>query len=69
MSTFNEIMQQITGGLTGEKEHDAAYLMEQCEKYKGHDMAKEIIRACSRLMYSFISEEDRQAIEASLFRV
>ena len=58
--SFNEIMEKITSGLTGEKDHDAAYLMEQCDQYKSHEMAKEIIRACSRLLYSFISEEDRQ---------
>ena len=66
MSSFNEIMQRITDGLTGDKDHDAAYLMEQCEQYKDHDMAKEIIRACSRLMYSFISEEDRQKMTQAI---
>lgn len=66
MNSFNEIMQQITGGLTGDKDHDATYLMEQCEQYKGHEMAKEIIRACSRLMYSLISEEDRQKMTQAI---
>ena len=34
--TFDEIMMEITSGLTGDREHDLPYLQEQCEKYKEH---------------------------------
>ena len=66
MSDFNEIMREITRGLTGEKEHDRAYLMEQCEKYKNHSMAKEIIRACARLMTSMMPEEALQKMNRAV---
>ena len=56
------ILSEITSALTGESEHDAAYLMEQIEKYRSHDMSKEIIRACGRLLYDLIPDEARDKI-------
>ena len=40
--TFDEIMMEITSGLTGDGEHDLPYLQEQCEKYKEHDLSQEM---------------------------
>ena len=57
------ILREITEGLTGDAEHDGPYLMEQMEKYKTHEMATEIIRACGRLMYNVIPEDSRDEIE------
>ena len=59
MSEFETIMTEITGGLTGYSEKDARYLMDQMEKYKTHEMAKEILRACGRLFYNCTTEEQR----------
>ena len=33
---FEEIIMEITRGLTGERNHDIVYLKEQCEKSKTH---------------------------------
>ena len=56
------ILREITAGLNGDAEHDGPYLMEQMEKYKSHDLAKEIVRACGRLMYNVIPEESKDKI-------
>lgn len=43
---MNKILREITSGLLGDTEKDIAYLREQCEKYKKHEYAQEIIHAC-----------------------
>ena len=35
---FDDIMHEITSGLTGDAKTDLAYLKEQCEAYKDHEM-------------------------------
>ena len=59
---FDKIMHEITSGLTGNGEKDMKYLMEQMEKYKDHEMGKEIIRACGRLVYQCVPEEKKAEI-------
>lgn len=54
---FNQIMQEITSGLTGDYKQDVAYLKEQMERYKNHEYGQEILRACGRLIYSILPEE------------
>ena len=54
---FDRIMREIAGGLTGDGAKDVKYLMGQMEKYKDHEMGKEIVRACGRLMYQCVPEE------------
>lgn len=54
---FDQIMKEITSGLTGDNKADMTYLQEQMEKYKDHEMGKEIIRACGRIMYQLMPEE------------
>ena len=48
--TYSDIILEIEGGLTGEREHDIPYLQEQCRKYRDHESAREILRACGRLV-------------------
>ena len=54
---FDAIMTEITSGLTDDPEKDIKYLMEQSEKYKDHEMNKEILRAIGRLIAQRIPEE------------
>ena len=61
--TFDEIMESITSELTGDWGHDGSYLREQMEQYKDHPLAKEILRACGRLMYKLIPDEKRSELE------
>ncbi len=56
---FEKIMREITSGLTGDSGKDIKYLMDQMEKYKEHEMGKEIIRACGRLLYQCVPEDKK----------
>ena len=47
---FDDVMMEITRGLTGDREHDIPYLQEKCRQYRGHVSAREILRACGRLV-------------------
>ena len=60
---FEKIMREITGGLTGDGEKDIKYLMEQAEKYKDHEMGKEIVRAIGRLLFKCVPEEKRAEMD------
>ena len=56
---FDLIMHDITSGLTGDPNVDIPYLNEQCEKYSNHILGKEITRACGRLIYEMIPEDEK----------
>ena len=56
---FDSIMEEITAGLTGEPEKDVPYLNSKCEEYKEHQYAKEILRACGRLLFKALPKEAR----------
>lgn len=60
---FDSIMREITSGMSGDAKTDIAYLQDQMEKYKEHEMGKEIIRACGRLMYELIPDDNKEEIE------
>ena len=64
---FDSIMREITRGLSGDSATDIAYLKEQMEAYKDHEMGKEIIRACARLMYDLIPEDKKKDIRQHLY--
>ncbi len=59
---FAEIMQKITGGLTGDPKKDMKYLDEKSKEYKDHPMNTEILRACGRLMAQLIPEDKREEL-------
>lgn len=59
---FDSIMKEITGGLSGDAKSDMAYLEEQMEKYKNHELSKEIIRACGRLIYGLIPDDKKEEL-------
>lgn len=64
--TYDKIIRNITSGLTGDFEKDKAYLQEQMEKYKEHEMAQEILRACGRIMYQIMPEEMKSQIAGAI---
>ena len=57
---FEDIMKEITNGLTGDNAQDVKYLTEQMEKYKDHEMGREIVRACGRLVFKIIPDEQKE---------
>ena len=58
--TYDGIMRNITAGLTGDADKDGIYLNEQMEKYKEHEFATEIIRACGRIFYELIPDDKKK---------
>ena len=60
--TYDEIMREITKGLTGDISDDMPYLKEQMEKYKDHELATEILRACGRLMFELIPQDKKEEL-------
>lgn len=60
--TYDEIIKDITSGLSGDAEEDRKYLLEQCDKYKDHEMNKEILRAIGRMMFEIMPEENKDEI-------
>lgn len=63
---FEDIMKEITRGLSGDSKKDVDYLQEQMEMYKDHEYGKEIIRACGRLIYEVIPDEKKKELEQFL---
>ncbi len=59
---FDSIMQEITAGLTGDHEKDLHYLKGKCEEYKNHKYAKEITRACGRLIFEALPNETKEKV-------
>lgn len=58
-----KILKEITAGLSGDNKKDIVYLKEQCEKYKEHEYAQEIVRACGRLMFELIPDDKKKEFE------
>ena len=65
---FDAVMTEIASGLTDDPEKDIKYLMEQCEKYKDHEMNTEILRAIGRLIAQRIPEEKMKEFDKALDR-
>lgn len=59
---FEAIMREITSGLTGNLQEDKDYLSEQERKYKDHVYSTEILRACGRIRFEMIPEEQKRVL-------
>ena len=53
---YNEIMQDIASGMAGDPKADWEYLNAEADKYKDHEMSKEILRGIGRLISTIIPE-------------
>lgn len=60
---YEEIMQEITLGLTGDKGKDFEYLQSKMEEYKDHKYGQEIVRACGRLISDLLPEDAMEEIK------
>ncbi len=65
-NTLEQIMNEIRSNLSGDADADLRYIHEQMETYKNHELAKEIIRACGRLMSEIMPEELRQKMQEAM---
>lgn len=63
---LQDILNEITSNLTGDNEKDLAYLQQQSDKYKDHKYGKEILRACGRLMFNLIDEDEKKNLNYPL---
>ncbi|MCL2890486.1 MAG: hypothetical protein FWF40_01180 [Methanomassiliicoccaceae archaeon] len=61
--SYEDVMKEITKGLTGEPKKDMKYLMDQCEVYKTHELAQEILRGIGRLIADLTPEDLRKELE------
>ena len=59
---YDEIMKEITNGLTGDSDTDIAFLKKVMEQYKDHELAKEVIRACGRMIYDILPDDKKDEI-------
>ena len=59
---YDEIMREITSGLTGDPDKDLPYLKAQTEMYKDHELGTEIVRACGRLIYEVLPEDTKKKL-------
>jgi tetratricopeptide (TPR) repeat protein len=60
---LDEILREITSGLSGDSKQDISYLQEQMEIYKDHEFSKEITGACGRIIYDLIPEDKQKELE------
>lgn len=60
---FDDIMHDITSGLTGDTKADIQYLNQKMQEYKEHPMAKEILRAIGRLLFEILPDENKKDLE------
>lgn len=58
--SYDDIIAEIAGGLSGESDADIKYLTKQMERYKEHDMSKEISRACGRMIYELLPDDKKK---------
>lgn len=64
--TFEEIINEIKAGLTGDCKTDLKYLEEKCREYKDHEMAQEIVRICGQIMYEIIPEDVKAELSKAM---
>lgn len=64
--TYQEIMKEITAGLTGDPEADTGYLKGKVELYQAHEAADEILPGIGKLMFELLPEEQKEGIVQSL---
>ena len=58
---YQEIMDEIAGGLTGNLEEDLNYLARQQERYMAHPLSAEILGGIYRLIYKMLPEEGKES--------
>lgn len=62
MSEYEQIINEINSGLTGDVQKDHSYLLEQTEKYKQHPMSHEILKEIGRKLYEILPAEGKKEL-------
>lgn len=56
---YNEILEEIKAGLTGDVQKDVIYLMEKNEQYKKSPYAADISRETGKMIYNILPENEK----------
>lgn len=64
--SFEEIMEEIKLGLTGEVEKDVIYIMQKNKEYKKSAFAEEIGRETGKMIYNILPDEEKVIFERLL---
>jgi len=64
--TFEEIMAEIKGELTGDVKSDVTYLMEVTKQYMDHELSSEIAKACGILIMEIVPKELKGKVDEIL---
>ena len=65
---FDQIMESIQAGLTGDSRKDIRYLQDQIAFHRNHENGLEIARACGRLIYECLPDELKKRFRESMDR-
>lgn len=60
---LENIMKQITSGLTGDAQRDARYLYDQVEQYKNTEYADDVARGCAEILREMIPDDQRKVLD------
>jgi len=60
--SVDKIIEGLILKLTGDNDKDVKFLMSECERYKTHEYANEILRAISRLIYDILPVDEKENI-------
>ena len=65
-SSFEEAVEEIRMGLTGDPEKDREYLSQQIRRYQDHPDHHEITKECGRLLFATLSDSEKDDWEAAM---
>ncbi len=60
---YVDIIEEITGKLTGDNEKDIKFLIKESEKWKNHEYSIEILRAIGRMIAQRLPEESEKKLD------
>lgn len=64
--SFDEIMKEITLGMTGDQKHDREYLNEKMEEYQEHPYSERILKELGRLLFTVMPEEEQAQFKETM---
>lgn len=63
---YQEVIQDISRGLSGDSKLDIPYLMRIGQQYKDHPQSEEILREIGRMIYAIVPKEDKANFEQAI---
>ena len=57
---YESIITEIKSNLTDDNEYNREYLINQIHKYEKHEFSKEMIRELSKLLWDYLSNDERE---------